>query len=189
MTAHPHTHRVMSDRTHTSRGACIWRAVAVGLLTLITVSGCRRSNDFATPPTSDRATVIEVIDGDTLRLDISGVRESVRLIGINTPETKHPTKGVECFGPQASAFAEQLLPPGTQLRIERDAEARDTYRRLLLYVFLPTSAGERFVNLELVARGFAVPLSIEPNVRYRDRFIDAAFDAQQHSRGLWRACK
>ena len=54
------------------------------------------------------ATVIEVIDGDTVRLDLDGSRESVRLIGVNTPETKHPTKGVECFGPEASAFLAQI---------------------------------------------------------------------------------
>ena len=98
------------------------------------------------------ATVLEVIDGDTVRLDLDGSRESVRLIGVNTPETKHPTKGVECFGPEASAFLARWLQPGTRVRVERDLEARDAYRRLLLYVFVDTSAGQRFVNLELVAR-------------------------------------
>jgi micrococcal nuclease len=132
--------------------------------------------------------VLEVIDGDTIRLDLGGSRQNVRLIGVNTPETKHPTKGVECFGPEASAFLERLLRPGTTVRVERDLEARDAYRRLLLYVFLDTPSGERFVNLELVARGFATPLSIEPNTRYREFFVDAAFDAQQHSRGMWSRC-
>ena len=134
------------------------------------------------------ATVLEVIDGDTVRLDLDGSRESVRLIGVNTPETKHPTKGVECFGPEASAFLARWLQPGTRVRVERDLEARDAYRRLLLYVFVDTSAGQRFVNLELVARGFATPLSIEPNTRYQQFFVDAAFDAQRHSRGMWGAC-
>ena len=134
------------------------------------------------------ATVLEVIDGDTVRLDLDGSHESVRLIGVNTPETKHPTKGVECFGPEASAFLARWLQPGTRVRVERDLEARDAYRRLLLYVFVDTSAGQRFVNLELVARGFASPLSIEPNTRYQQFFVDAAFDAQRHSRGMWGAC-
>ena len=97
------------------------------------------------------ATVLEVIDGDTVRLDLDGSRESVRLIGVNTPETKHPTKGVECFGPEASAFLARWLQPGTRVRVERDVEARDAYRRLLLYVFVDTSTGQRFVNLELVS--------------------------------------
>jgi micrococcal nuclease len=107
---------------------------------------------------------------------------------VNTPETKHPTKGVECFGPQASAFLTHWLKPGTRVRVERDTEARDTYRRLLLYVFVATPAGERFVNLELVARGFATALSIEPNTKYQEMFVEAAFDAQRDSRGLWGAC-
>ncbi|MGA1332476.1 MAG: thermonuclease family protein, partial [Ilumatobacteraceae bacterium] len=134
------------------------------------------------------ATVLEVIDGDTLRLDLDGSRESVRLIGVNTPETKHPTKGVECFGPEASAFLARWLQPGTRVRVERDLEARDAYRRLLLYIFVDTPSGQRFVNLELVARGFATPLSIEPNTRYQQFFVDAAFDAQRHSRGMWGEC-
>ncbi|MFM8956229.1 MAG: thermonuclease family protein, partial [Actinomycetota bacterium] len=102
------------------------------------------------PP--DRAVVVEVIDGDTVRLQLGDAREDVRLIGIDTPETKHPTKPVECFGPEASAFLARLLPVGATLRVERDMEGRDSYRRLLLYLVLPTSEGERFVNLELVAR-------------------------------------
>jgi len=154
-------------------------------LTLLT--GCGHSPTPTTSP--DRAIVVEVVDGDTVRLQLGDTREDVRLIGIDTPETKHPTKPVECFGPEASAFLTRLLPIGTALRVERDIEGRDSYRRLLLYLFLPTSDGERFVNLELVARGFATPLSIEPNTRYQRHFVAAAFDAQQHSRGLWDACK
>jgi micrococcal nuclease len=137
----------------------------------------------------DTALVVEVIDGDTVTLDVAGNTETVRLVGIDTPETVHPTKPVECFGPQASAFLTRLLPPGTQVRIQRDMQARDSYGRLLLYLFLPTPGGDKFVNLELVARGFAVPLSIEPNTRWRAAFVDAAFDAQRNSRGLWGACK
>lgn len=139
--------------------------------------------------TADRATVIDVVDGDTVRLRIDGHQESVRLIGIDTPETKHPTKGVQCFGPQASDFMTRLLPAGTELRIERDVEARDSYDRLLLYLFAATPDGERFINLELVTRGYARPLSIEPNVRYRRLFVDAAIDAERNLRGLWRVCK
>ena len=56
-----------------------------------------------------------VVDGDTIDIAIGGNTERVRLIGINTPETKHPTKGMECFGPEASAYTEQLLPKGTKL--------------------------------------------------------------------------
>ncbi|MFM7525113.1 MAG: thermonuclease family protein [Actinomycetota bacterium] len=163
------------------------RAAALLTPLLAVFVGCGRTPTPTTPP--DRAVVVEVIDGDTVRLQLGDAREDVRLIGIDTPETKHPTKPVECFGPEASAFLARLLPVGATLRVERDMEGRDSYRRLLLYLFLPTSEGERFVNLELVARGFATPLAIEPNTRYQQHFVAAAFDAQQHSRGLWGACK
>ena len=85
--------------------------------------------------------------------------------------------------------AQGLLPAGTELRIERDVEARDSYDRLLLYLFAATPDGERFINLELVTRGYARPLSIEPNVRYRRLFVEAAIDAERNLRGLWRVCK
>ena len=174
-----------------ARRAAPARAIAAGACALA-LSAC--GGESATPTATkdailDTALVVEVIDGDTVTLDVAGHTETVRLVGIDTPETVHPTKPVECFGPQASAFLARMLPPGTQVRIQRDAQARDSYGRLLLYLFLPARDGDKFVNLELVARGFAVPLSIEPNTRWRAAFVDAAFDAQRNSRGLWAACK
>ena len=132
------------------------------------LSGC--SNDLTvTSPNS--ATMERVVDGDTIDIAIGGNTERVRLIGINTPETKHPTKGVECFGPEASAYTQQLLPAGTALRVERDIEARDKYGRLLLYVYrMPDNL---FVNYELAAQGYADTLSIEPNIMYRSDFSRA----------------
>ena len=139
------------------------------------------------PPT--HAVVIETIDGDTIRAEISGVRETVRIIGVDTPETKHPTKGVQCFGPEAAAFLAALLPPGTRVRIERDAEARDPYGRLLLYLFVERRGVEVSVSHALVAAGMARPLIIEPNVRFRDALVDAAFVAHRNELGLWGACR
>ena len=136
-----------------------------------------------------RAIVEEVVDGDTVRIRVDGDVESVRLLGIDTPETRHPTKPVECFGPQASAALGALLPEGMQVRIERDIESRDAYGRLLLYVFVVGPTSEVFVNLALVRHGFARSLIIEPNVRYAESLVNAAFDAQRNDRGLWRYCK
>jgi micrococcal nuclease len=148
------------------------------------LSGC--SNDsLATSPNS--ATMKRVVDGDTIDIAISGNTERVRLIGINTPETKHPTKGMECFGPEASAYTKQLLPKGTKLRVERDIEARDKYGRLLLYVYIENS--NVFVNLDLVLQGYARPMVFEPNTAHKADFAQAATQAELRNVGLWQACR
>ena len=182
----------------TSRRVRVQRSVrtCAGWHAALLIAGCGvNSPDVSTPPPDSpiehvgTAVVEEVVDGDTIRLRIDGSTETVRLIAIDTPETKHPTKRVECFGPEASAFLSGLLTVNATVRIERDVEARDAYGRLLLYVFLRTDSGEIMVNRELVSRGFARPLSIEPNTRYQRQIVAASFDAQQHSRGLWKHCK
>ena len=145
--------------------------------------------DSPPPPPPTHAVVIETIDGDSLRADIAGVRETIRLIGVDTPETKHPTKGVQCYGPEATQFLAALLPPGTRVRIERDAEARDPYGRLLLYIFIARGNGELLVSHALITAGMARPLVIEPNVRYQTELVAAAFAAQRDARGLWGACR
>lgn len=155
-----------------------------GLALVLGAAAC----DTPPPPAPSHAVVIETIDGDTLRAEIAGVRETIRLIGVDTPETKHPTKGVQCYGPEAAQFLASLLPPGTRVRIERDTEARDPYGRLLLYLFVDRGEGEQFVSHALIASGMARPLVIEPNVRYQSELVDAAFTAQHHARGLWGAC-
>jgi micrococcal nuclease len=148
------------------------------------LSGC--SNDsLATSPNS--ATMKRVVDGDTIDIAIGGNTERVRLIGINTPETKHPTKGMECFGQEASAYTEQLLPKGTKLRVERDIEARDKYGRLLLYVYIENS--NVFVNLDLVLQGYARPMVFEPNTAHKADFAQAATQAELRNVGLWQACR
>jgi micrococcal nuclease len=169
---HRHTHRTTLSRTH--RTLFLLTAV-VGLL------ACGGN----TAPSGD-GVVVSVADGDTVEVRLNGRTENVRLIGVDTPETVHPTKPVGCYGPQASAFTKQLLPPGTKVRLVRDAEARDYYNRLLAYVY--RSSDNSFVNLELVRLGYGVPLNIEPNSAHRQEFVDAAFTAQQAQLGLWGAC-
>jgi micrococcal nuclease len=148
------------------------------------LSSCSTASSSQDP---NAATVRSVIDGDTIDISISGRTERVRLIGINTPETKHPTKGIECFGPEASAYLEQLLPKGTRLRVERDIEARDIYGRLLLYIYVADTG--LFVNLELVARGFAQPMVFEPNTAHKLEFAQAATQAERSNIGMWQACR
>lgn len=148
------------------------------------LSSCSNESLNASP---NSATVKRVVDGDTIEIAIGGKTERVRLIGVDTPETKHPTKGVECYGPEASAYTEQLLPTGTALRVERDIEARDKYGRLLLYVY--TADSKVFVNLDLVMNGYARPMVFEPNTAHKADFAQAATQAELRNVGLWQACR
>jgi micrococcal nuclease len=135
------------------------------------------------------ATVARVVDGDTIRVRLPGggeVEERVRLIGVDTPETHGPGGLRECFGQEAADQVAAWLPPGTKVRLVRDAEARDRYRRLLAYVYRRKDGF--FVNLALAEHGFAAPLSIPPNVTHKADFVAAAADARAKSKGLWGRC-
>lgn len=132
------------------------------------------------------ATLVYVTDGDTIGVEVDGTEERVRLIGIDTPETKKPDTPVQCFGPEATAFTTSLLPEGTALHLERDVEARDAYGRLLAYVYRADDG--LFVNMEIIGRGYARPLTIPPNVAHADEFVAAARDAEAADAGLWAGC-
>jgi micrococcal nuclease len=153
---------------------------------LAVIGGCtgadRTTND-------GRATIVHVVDGDTIDVRIDGRDERVRLIGIDTPETKKPNTPIECYGPEASAFTTSLLPIGSVVRIERDVVGRDDYGRLLGYVHLLTDHGaDTFVNMEIIRLGYATPLTIEPNSVFASEFAEAARDAEAAGLGLWTAC-
>ena len=128
-------------------------------------------------------TVERVVDGDTL---IVAGGHRIRLIGVDTPETKDPRRPVQCFGQEASSFLTTLLPPGTGLRLVGDVEARDVYDRTLAYAYrLPDGL---FVNADLLRQGFARILTIPPNVAHTDEFVVLAQQAREAGRGLWTAC-
>ena len=130
--------------------------------------------------------VERIIDGDTLIARIAGRSETVRLIGVDAPESVAPTRPVQCFGEEASRFLSTVLPAGTEITLVRDVEVRDIYDRLLGYVV--RSRDGLFVNLELVAAGYAAVLVFPPNDLYADVFDRAEAEAVAAGRGLWRAC-
>lgn len=150
---------------------------------MVATSGCREAS--ATPAATPFVT--EVVDGDTVAIAFpSGAVETVRLLGIDTPETVDPTRPVQCFGREASRHLESLLPTGTPVRLERDLEPRDHFGRLLAYVFrVPDDV---FVNLDLVARGMADVSFYEPNTTYRAEFAHALTTARTQQLGLWGTC-
>jgi micrococcal nuclease len=133
-------------------------------------------------PAGDMVSVTRIIDGDTL--EVSG--ETVRLIGIDTPETKHPNRSVECFGAQATEHATALMGPGTNIRLVYDVERTDRYGRTLAYIY--RAADGLFVNLEMVRDGFAVTATYPPNVAHAEEFLAAEREARSNNRGLWDAC-
>lgn len=170
--------------------------VLAAVALLATLAACGRpgaTNDGPAPTTpaatdAGAAVIDDVVDGDTVRVRLPGRREteSVRLIGIDTPETHGPGGLRECFGKEASARLAELVAPGTEIRLVRDVEARDRYGRLLAYVY--RQRDDLFVNLSMAADGFAAPLSIPPNVAHRGAFADAAARAREQDLGLWGRC-
>lgn len=165
---------------------------AVAVAFALALAACDVATD-ATPTTVSQpggveanAVVDVVIDGDTIDVVIDGTGERVRLIGIDTPETKRPDTPVECYGPEATAFMEVLLPAGTPVRIERDVVNRDDFGRLLGYVYRARDG--IFVNYEMMRHGYAQPLTIRPNDTYATLFADAARAAERDDAGLWAAC-
>jgi micrococcal nuclease len=147
----------------------------LALLTLL-LAGC----GGATP---SPARVERVVDGDTIVVRIDGRSERVRYIGIDTPESVKPGTRVQCFG-KAAAAANRRLVAGRDVRLAYDAERRARYGRLLAYVY----RGDLLVNAELIRRGYAKPLEIEPNVAHAAELRQLAVSARRAHRGLWSRC-
>ena len=128
------------------------------------------------PSEAKSTTVTGVTDGDTVKL--AGLGPS-RLIGVDTPEVYF---GVECYGAEASAFTKDNVPSGATVHYVRGVERTDRYDRDLVYLWLESG---RFFNAMLAERGYAVTLTIPPNVEYAELFRRLATEARKAERGLW----
>jgi micrococcal nuclease len=126
--------------------------------------------------------VVRIIDGDTIEVSVDARTERVRLIGIDTPETKGATAAE---GALATESTRGLLQ-GRTVVLERDVSERDRYGRLLRYVWLHGD-GWTLVNEEIVRRGFAQTATYPPDVRYAEAFLAAEREAREAGRGLWGA--
>lgn len=134
------------------------------------------------------ATVVRVIDGDTIRVEARGFETPVRLLGIDAPETRHPDVGEECFGAEATARLKRLLPEGARVRLETDPsqDARDRYGRLLAYVYPAGRDGPAgSVNHDLVRTGHATVYVFRDPFLRLDAFRAAQAEARRAGRGLW----
>jgi micrococcal nuclease len=130
------------------------------------------------------ARVVEVVDGDTIRVALDGGEVPVRLIGIDTPERDGPFTEEECLGPQASRFTADALD-GRDVELEYDVERTDRFDRVLAYVWIE----DTLFNERILERGLAVLATFPPNVRYVDRFTAAQELARDQGLGLWAACR
>lgn len=143
-----------------------------------------RSAKIATLPRAlqpGEAYVVRTIDGDTIELSTG---EKVRYVGINTPETVDPRRGVQCYGHEASIRNKELVE-GKIVRLESDVVGSDAYGRLLRYVYV----GDDFINRQMVREGYATAYTFLPNVRYVNDFVVAEKEAREKKRGLWSKCQ
>ena len=129
--------------------------------------------------------VLEFNDGDTISVDMDGVKERIRLIGVDTPETQDPRKPVQCFGQAASQFTKDLIG-NNPVRLGADdlSTNRDRYDRLLRYVYVPDG---RLVNLEIIKNGYGFAYTSFPFTK-SDEFKSAETAARETEAGLWNNC-
>ena len=132
------------------------------------------------PETYENVLVVRVIDGDTVELENG---ERVRYLGIDTPETVHPDKPVECYGPEATERNKELVE-GKTVSLLQDGPDRDGYDRLLRYVFVDST----FVNGDLVWGGYAYARSYGDVPLFYQTLVQLERSARERERGLWEAC-
>lgn len=126
--------------------------------------------------------VIKVIDGDTVTIKMGEKNETLRLIGIDTPETNDARSGVECFGLEATAYLKKII--GKRVAIEMDASQgdRDKYKRLLVYLFAENGT---HLNRGMIEEGYAYEYTYDDDYKYQDVFKAAETAAREEGKGLW----
>ena len=131
--------------------------------------------------------VTHATDGDTFSIDMNSKEERIRMIGVDTPETKKPNSPVQCYGPEASGFTKKLLEESGTVRLEADpiGNNRDKYDRLLRYVYLQNGA---LINERLITEGYGFAYLTFQFSKQTD-FAAAQASAQGAKRGLWATCQ
>ncbi|UJH69577.1 thermonuclease family protein [Ornithinimicrobium sp. INDO-MA30-4] len=157
-------------------GALKWVAVAA-----LGGAGVVAGTAIASSLSGDDVVVERVIDGDTIEVNRDGEIVTVRLLNVDTPETKDPAKAVECLGPEASQFLAEQLPVGSEATLDYDEERFDSYGRELAGV----TQDDVLVNAEIARAGLGVPVLFEPNARFYDEVAAAFEEAQEGERGVF----
>lgn len=127
--------------------------------------------------------VVEVVDGDTIKMDIDGIIQTIRLIGIDTPETKDPRKPVQCFGKEATQKMHALVF-GKMVHLEPDTsqDSKDKYNRLLGYIILDDGTN---INQMMIADGYAYEYTYQTPYKYQKEFKAAQQEAESNKKGFW----
>lgn len=154
---------------------------ACGQLPLATVT-----TSMAPHGETQEATVTEIVDGDTIHVEIGGVEFRVRYIGIDAPEVAHDNNPGERLGQEASQANADLVEGATVI-LEKDVSDTDQFGRLLRYVWIPpdTDAGWTMVNLQLAAEGMADVKSYPPDTYWQPNLAQAEDNAKEADLGIW----
>jgi micrococcal nuclease len=137
---------------------------------------------LAPKPSADTAIVKHHIDGDTLDVEVDGRIERIRLLNIDTPETKDPNVAVQCLGPEAASYLATLIPVGIPITLEYDRVRTDQYGRTLAGVFITDDV---LVNAEVARQGFANAIIVDGNDRFYPPVEAARAEAAAGGRGLY----
>jgi micrococcal nuclease len=168
------------------------RVISFTLLILVINASCNSSSgkrnadktDISSTAQESFLLVTKVVDGDTFWAD-DGTRSGlkIRLIGVDAPESRKTfKKEVGYFGKEAKTYLTNLLS-GKRVRLEYDLNRTDQFGRTLAYVYLQDGT---FVNAELVKNGFAMTMTVPPNVKFADLFVKLEIEARENNRGLWK---
>jgi micrococcal nuclease len=166
--------------------------ITVAVLVAALAAGCDTSDDpgpAVTLGATQAATVVRVVDGDTLIARLDGADVRVRMLGVDAPESVTPDRPVECFGPQAGREARRLLARGVRIALVTDPTQgrRDRYGRLLAEVTVDGQATT--VNEQLIAGGYAEVFRGDGRAHLLPRLRAAESAARSAGRGLWSACR
>lgn len=141
--------------------------------------------NMAQPVPTGMYKVVRFADGDTIDVDMNGKTETIRFIGVDTPETHDPRKVVQCFGQAASAYTKNLIG-NNPVRLEADplSTNRDKYNRLLRYIYLPDG---RLVQAEIIKNGYGFAYTSFPFTK-SEEFSNYQREAREQNKGLWHDC-